>query len=101
MHLLTFITSECKEDFTVYFEHNAEGATPYPTVRSVEECASLCRAVPQCVAFDYDRNDPPFENSKCWIHSDVNIVMKKQHAVDHHIKRSCQGNLILKFDERI
>lgn len=75
----------------MYFEHNAEGATPYHYIETVEDCASLCRSLPQCNAFDYDKNDPPFKNSKCWIHDDLNIVMKKQHGVDHHVKQACQG----------
>ncbi len=76
----------CSTPFERNAEHNAEGATPYHDIMSVNECADLCRTLAKCIAFDYDRNLPPYKNSRCWIHDDASIVMKEQPAVDHYVK---------------
>ncbi len=75
------------------FDANAEGAKPYSEFSTVEECASMCQATTDCVAFDFDRNDNPYNNTHCWIHYNVNIEMKRQKAVDHFEKRDC--NIII------
>ena len=58
---------------------------------TVAECAELCQSLPECIAFDYDRNLPPYKNSRCWIHDDSSIVMKEQPAVDHYVKGPCKS----------
>ena len=81
--------SDCKIPFTKFANHNANTATPYPEVREVEKCLDLCRENPDCIAVDYDRNEPPYKNAPCWIHTDKGIVMKPQPKVDHYVR----GNL--------
>ncbi len=80
-------------EFAVMFDANAEGASPYSEFSTVEECAAKCQSTTDCVAFDFDRNDNPYENSHCWIHYDANIIIKKQMVVDHFEKRDC-GDVI-------
>ncbi len=89
--LLTVITG-CWGQFGVHTEHNAEGGIPHHNADSPEKCAELCSMTQTCVAFDYDRNNPPYTGAICWIHDNVNLVMKPQKAVDHYVMGVCQGN---------
>merc|ERR1711893_334798 len=68
----------CISNFKGYIEHNAEGATPHYGYETVAACADLCRETIDCIAFDFDRNEPPYKNARCWIHDDPSIVMKEQ-----------------------
>ena len=72
-------------------ETNVEGATPYHEYESLEDCQDLCRKMPECLAIDYDRNDPPYKNSRCWIHDEESLVSgtKPQPAVDHYTRVPC------------
>ena len=81
--------SDCISNFDSAYEHNAEGAKPYKKMKTVEACADLCREIPDCVAFDFDRNEPPYKNSRCWIHTDGDLVVKEQPAVDHYTRLEC------------
>ena len=79
----------CVDDFIGTAEHNAEGAYPVHEITTVAGCAELCRQTEGCIAFDYDRNLPPYKNSRCWIHDNPSIVMKEQPAVDHYVRKPC------------
>ena len=82
-----FLFSECKENkYEVFLETNAEGAKPHKEITTVKACAEKCNSKKNCIAFDFDRNDPPNEGARCWIHTDPKIVRKSQPAVDHHIR---------------
>ena len=83
------IITACEDSFDGFAEHNAEGATPHYGYETVDECADLCRKTPECIAFDFDRNLPPYKNARCWIHDDTSIVMKEQPAVDHYVRKPC------------
>ena len=76
----------------MYFEHNAEGAKPFHNISTVDKCAMMCEKSSSCVAFDYDRNTPPYKNSSCWIHDDQNLKIKEQPAVDHYTKDMCEND---------
>ncbi len=78
--------AKCAGNYEVFVESNAEGATPYQQITDLEDCAALCDNMLTCVAFDFDRNTPPYKGANCWIHTDANIVMKSQPSVDHHVK---------------
>ena len=82
----------CSNPFERFVEHNAEGATPYHDIETVADCADFCRSLSECIAFDYDRNEPPYKNARCWIHDDPSIVMKKQSAVTHFVVEPCTFN---------
>ncbi len=86
-----FHLSGCSDQYAVYFEHNAEGATPHITIKTVEECADKCRSMPNCIAFDYDRNTKAFQDTACWIHTNVAMLMKAQSGVDHYLKGTCES----------
>ncbi len=77
----------CDGNYVTYMESNAEGATSYSHITSVDECASLCDNMLACVAFDWDYNDPPYQGSHCWVHTNPNIAMKSQPFVNHHVKQ--------------
>ncbi len=79
----------CEDSFSGMVEHNAEGATPFDKYTTVQECADLCRETLECVAFDYDRNEPPYKNARCWIHDNPGLVVKEQSAVDHYTRIPC------------
>ncbi len=87
-HIVCFIYlfTACSTPFEKYNEHNAEGATPYRDMQSVDDCADLCHYLHDCVAFDYDRSKSPYRNTRCWIHDNPSIVMKEQPHVDHYAK---------------
>ncbi len=74
----------------MYFDHNAEGASQHSTIKTVKECSQICLTNPDCVGFDFDRNDSPYKNTHCWIHDDINMVIKRQSYVDHYKKDTCQ-----------
>ncbi len=57
----------------------------------------MCVSRPDCAAFDFDRNDPPYKNAHCWIHSDTSIVMKKQPDVDHYRRDTCYSESGIHF----
>lgn len=69
--------------------HNAEGGTLYHGISSVSKCAEFCMKIPECVAFDFDKNDPPFKNARCWIHENSKCMVKKQALVDHYSRNVC------------
>ncbi len=96
MHLF----SECADQFSVYFEHNAEGATAHQSITTIHECAKKCRSDDQCVAFDYDYNDLQYKGSNCWIHHNPSIVMKEQPGVAHYPRNTCY-NKIRKCSSRV
>ncbi len=81
----------CEDKFEGQVETNVEGATPYHDYESLEDCQDLCRKMPECLAIDYDRNDPPYKNSRCWIHDEESLVSgtKPQPAVDHYTRVPC------------
>ncbi len=89
--------SECVDDFAVTFESNADGGWPYQQVITIEDCAMICRFNPRCVAFDFDRNYTPQQNTRCWMHwvDDSSVVVKKQSFVDHFTKRACAGMVFI------
>ena len=82
----------CVSNFDGHYEHNAEGATPHYGFETVTACADLCRETPDCIAFDFDRNNPPYKDARCWIHDDLSIVMKEQPAVDHYVRIPCAAS---------
>ena len=84
-------------EFTFLMNHNANGASPYQGITSVSECAKTCMRTPNCTAFDYDRNDPPYKNAHCWIHNGTNFEVKVQHAVDHYTMGSCTSRIEGKY----
>ncbi len=49
----------------------------------------MCYAMQDCVAFDYDPQDPPHKRANCWIHDKPNIIMKQQMDVNHYLKGLC------------
>ena len=71
--------------FTIEKDSNADGATPYPLVTSEDDCAKLCKHTHNCVAFDYDNNDPPLSNTRCWIHDKANLAVEAKTGINHHI----------------
>ncbi len=83
--------TECGMEFIVQLEHNAEGGTAYHQINTVDGCAEKCRKTKDCIAFDYDRNIPPYTYSKCWLHTDSSIVMKSEPSVDHYFMGICQS----------
>ena len=70
--------------------HNAEGATLHKSITDRKSCANLCISTPECVAFDYDYNDPPYKGANCWIHDNPNLKIKTQPHVDHYTRDVCQ-----------
>ena len=79
--------------FSGQFEHNADGAVPHygTELETVDGCAELCQSMPECIAIDFDRNNPPYKNARCWIHDNPGLVVKEQAAVDHYKKGKCNG----------
>ena len=75
--------------FSVLVDQHAEYAYPVHEIESVEDCAQLCQNIPECLAFDYDRNLPPFKNSRCWIHDVAGRPIIEVEGVDHYKKQPC------------
>ena len=91
-YTVTIHSTGCIGQYSVQYEHNAEGAYPVygEDVESVDGCTELCQSIPECLAFDYDRNEPPYKNARCWIHDNPALVVKQQPAVDHYSRGKCQ-----------
>ncbi len=85
--------SECEDQFSVYFEHNAEGATPDDNIVTIHECAKKCRSSKDCVAFDFDYNDDPHKDARCWIHDNPQIKMKQLLGVAHYPRNTCVNKI--------
>ncbi len=83
--------------FSAYFNHSAQGAVPHANIDTVEDCANLCSSKPECIAFDFDENDPPYQNCHCWIHDNPNIEIKDHTGVTHYPRGTCpdQSNYII------
>ncbi len=88
-----FPLTACLGDYAVRFDVNAEGAKPYSHISTVEACATLCESNTDCLGFDFDRNDIPYKNARCWIHHGGRMIMKKEQNVDHFEKRYCAANI--------
>ncbi len=78
--------ARCSVSFSHQTGHNAEGAYPVHDIETVAGCSDLCRNTPECLAFDFDRNNPPYKNARCWIHDNPGLVVKEQPAVDHYTR---------------
>ncbi len=83
---------DCMSNFDSHPERNADGGSPQRGFESVSACADRCRELPECVAFDYDRNDPPYREARCWIHNNSQLKVKEQPAVDHYTRIFCPRN---------
>ncbi len=82
--------SGCLGDFIITIEHHALGGLQYQSVHTVEECATICKGMSKCVAFNFDRNELPYMNTSCWIHDLGNSIFVKQKTnVDLFTKKSC------------
>ena len=84
--------AHCSFTFSAQVEHYAEGGEPFTDVDSVAGCADLCRLRADCVGFDFDRKDPPYKGSRCWIHSDPKLEVVEFEAVDHYTRGSIACN---------
>ncbi len=85
--------AECLSNYAVAFDHNAEEGRALKQISDVDGCAAKCNDIQDCVAFDFDRSDAPYKDSRCWIHDSDDFIKKKQAEVDHYTKRGCNGNV--------
>ena len=70
--------------------HNAHGGFPVHDIFTVAGCSDLCRETAMCVGFDWDLNDPPYQDARCWIHNELTYIeVVEQVGVTHYSRVPC------------
>jgi len=79
-------TNDNLSAFMKYLNYHAEGGEPHINATTPEECANVCIPMPECVSFDFDTNENPWKDTRCWVHRHEIESWSDGH---HWIKQPC------------
>ena len=65
------IFPDCEDIFRETVDYHMTGAEALVGLDTLQACAEGCVATPNCFAFDYDRSANPWDNKRCWAHTDM------------------------------
>merc|ERR1719431_1748882 len=70
-------TRSCSADKYIRYDRNHMSyGTPYPEIDTECACLELCDANATCRGIDFNFDNPPYQNSHCWLHfQDKSLVL--------------------------
>merc|ERR1712168_742074 len=84
----------CDIDYYFWVTENSHVVYGIPIKDAETSCACMeaCRADNDCKAFDYNHDEPPYQNVHCWLHHEEGLQLPPFMHVTHFDKKHHAGD---------